>query len=136
MDSKAFLVICSLKCSSISWNWPTFLVLFNYGNQIQSNWTKVKTIHGLKLIERALIFTIIWPDIEAFFICSLVLSAKVLGTGGHITRLFGEHITSRLVRTQNRELSFWCIAYNTHKLTNLTIIIDDLQIQNSGKEKI
>jgi hypothetical protein len=26
------------------------------------------------------------------------------------------------VRTQNRELSFRCIAYNTHRLTNLTII--------------
>ncbi len=35
-----------------------------------------------------------------------------------IKRLFGEHITSRLVRTQNRELSFRCIAYNTHRLTN------------------
>ena len=34
-----------------------------------------------------------------------------------IKRLFGEHITSRLVRTQNRELSFRCIAYNTHRLT-------------------
>jgi hypothetical protein len=39
-----------------------------------------------------------------------------------IKRLFGEHTTSRLVRTQNRELSFRCIAYNTHRLTNLTII--------------
>ncbi len=39
-----------------------------------------------------------------------------------IKRLFGEHITSRLVRTQNRELSFRCIAYNMHRLTNLTII--------------
>jgi hypothetical protein len=29
-----------------------------------------------------------------------------------IKRLFGEHITSRLVRTQNRELSLRCIAYN------------------------
>ena len=38
--------------------------------------------------------------------------------------LFGEYITSRLVRTQNRELSFRCIAYNAHRLTNLTIIID------------
>src|SRR6476660_2958370 len=41
-----------------------------------------------------------------------------------IKRLFGEHITSRLVKTQNRELSFRCIAYNIHRLTNLTIIID------------
>src|SRR3954451_6605186 len=39
-----------------------------------------------------------------------------------IKRLFGEHITSRLVRTQNRELTIRCIAYNTHRLTNLTII--------------
>ena len=39
-----------------------------------------------------------------------------------IKRLFGEHITSRLARTQNRELSFRCIAYNTHRLANLTII--------------
>jgi Transposase DDE domain len=42
-------------------------------------------------------------------------------------RLFGEHVTSRLVRTQNRELSFRCIAYNTHRLTNLTIITWFLQ---------
>jgi hypothetical protein len=42
-----------------------------------------------------------------------------------IKRLFGEHIGSRLVRTQNRELSFRCIAYNVHRLTNLTLIIDD-----------
>src|SRR6476659_10623326 len=43
-----------------------------------------------------------------------------------IKRLFGEHITSsRLVKTQNRELlSFRCIAYNIHRLTHLTIIID------------
>jgi hypothetical protein len=46
-----------------------------------------------------------------------------------IKRLFGEHITSRLVRTQNRELSFRCIAYNTHRLTNLTIIRWFLQSQ-------
>ena len=31
-----------------------------------------------------------------------------------IKRLFGEHITSRLVKTQNRELSFRCIAYTKH----------------------
>ena len=40
-----------------------------------------------------------------------------------IKRLFGEHITSRLVRTQNRELSFRCIDYNMHMLTNLMIIV-------------
>ena len=39
-----------------------------------------------------------------------------------IKRLFGEHITSRLVRTQNRELSFRCMAYDMHRLTNLVII--------------
>src|ERR1041385_2411837 len=47
-----------------------------------------------------------------------------------IKRLFGEHITSRLVRTQNRELSFRCIAYNTHRLTNITIITWFLQSQS------
>src|SRR5437867_12779087 len=40
-----------------------------------------------------------------------------------IKRLFGEQITSRLVRTQNSELSFRCIAYNMHRLTNLVIIV-------------
>ena len=40
-----------------------------------------------------------------------------------IKRLFGEHITSRLVSTQNRELSLRCIAYNMHRLTNLVIVL-------------
>ncbi|HET7284995.1 MAG TPA: IS5 family transposase [Nitrososphaeraceae archaeon] len=40
-----------------------------------------------------------------------------------IKRLFGEHITSRLVKTQNRELSLRCIAYNMHRLTNLVIMM-------------
>ena len=41
-----------------------------------------------------------------------------------IKRLFGEHIiSSRLVKTQNRELSFTCIAYNIHRLTHLIIIL-------------
>ena len=40
-----------------------------------------------------------------------------------IKRLFGEHVTSRSVKTQNRELSFRCIAYNMHRLTNLVIIV-------------
>jgi hypothetical protein len=53
-----------------------------------------------------------------------------------IKRLFGEHITSRLVRTQNRELSFRCIAYNTHRLTNLTIITWFLQSQHIQKIEI
>jgi len=39
-----------------------------------------------------------------------------------IKLLFGEHITSRLVKTQNRELSFRCIAYNIHRLTNIIVI--------------
>ena len=40
-----------------------------------------------------------------------------------IKRLFGEYITSRLVRTQNRELSFRCIiAYSVHRLTNLGML--------------
>jgi Transposase DDE domain len=39
-----------------------------------------------------------------------------------IKRLFGEHITSRLVKTQNRELSFRCIAYNIRRLTNIVVI--------------
>jgi hypothetical protein len=49
-----------------------------------------------------------------------------------IKRLFGEHVTSRLVRTQNRELSFRCIAYNTHRLTNLTLITWFLQSHHSA----
>ena len=40
-----------------------------------------------------------------------------------IKRLFGEQITSTLLRTQNRELLFRCIAYNMHRLTNLVIIV-------------
>jgi hypothetical protein len=40
-----------------------------------------------------------------------------------IKRLFGEHVTSRSVKTQNRESSFRCIAYNMHRLTNLVIIV-------------
>jgi IS5 family transposase len=40
-----------------------------------------------------------------------------------IKRLFGEYLTSRLVRTQNRELTFRCIAYNMHRVTNLLWIL-------------
>ena len=40
-----------------------------------------------------------------------------------IKRLFGEHIMSRLTRTRNRELSFRCITYNMHRLTNLVILM-------------
>jgi hypothetical protein len=38
-----------------------------------------------------------------------------------IKRLFGEHLKSRSTRTQNRELSFRCIIYNMHRLTNLIV---------------
>jgi hypothetical protein len=40
-----------------------------------------------------------------------------------IKRLFGEHICSRHVITQNRGLSLRCITYNMHRLTNLVIIM-------------
>jgi Transposase DDE domain len=40
-----------------------------------------------------------------------------------IKRLFGDHLVSRLTRTQNRELSFRCITYNVHRLTNLVILM-------------
>jgi hypothetical protein len=37
-------------------------------------------------------------------------------------RLFGEYLTSVLVRTQNRELAFRCMAYNMHRVTNLLLL--------------
>ncbi|HJS64185.1 MAG TPA: hypothetical protein VJ767_04935 [Nitrososphaeraceae archaeon] len=37
--------------------------------------------------------------------------------------MFGEHITSTLVRMQNRELVFRCIAYNAHRMVNLLVIV-------------
>ena len=40
-----------------------------------------------------------------------------------IKRLFGEHLTSRLTRTQNRELSFRCITNNMRRLSNLMILV-------------
>ena len=39
-----------------------------------------------------------------------------------IKRLFGEHISSRLIRMQNRELTFRRITYNLHRMLNLIII--------------
>ena len=39
-----------------------------------------------------------------------------------IKRLFGEHISSRLTRMQNRELVFRCIAYNVHRMVKLIIM--------------
>jgi hypothetical protein len=32
----------------------------------------------------------------------------------------GEHLSSRLVRTQNRELALRLVAYNAHRLINIT----------------
>ena len=40
-----------------------------------------------------------------------------------IKRLFGEHITSRLIRMQNRELTLRCIAYNTHRMVKLVVMV-------------
>lgn len=37
-----------------------------------------------------------------------------------VKRLMTEHLSSRLVRTQNRELAFRLIAYNAHRLANIT----------------
>ena len=42
-----------------------------------------------------------------------------------IKRLFGEYLTSVLVRTQNRELAFRGIAYNMHRVTNLLFVVGD-----------
>ena len=39
-----------------------------------------------------------------------------------IKRLFGEHISSKLIRMQNRELTFRCIAYNVHRILNLLLL--------------
>ena len=40
-----------------------------------------------------------------------------------IKKLFGEHITSILVRMQNRELMFRCIVYYVHRIVNLLVIV-------------
>ncbi|MGE5781861.1 MAG: transposase, partial [Nitrososphaerales archaeon] len=40
-----------------------------------------------------------------------------------IKRLFGEHITSKLVRMQNSELTFRYIAYNTHRMVKFFVIV-------------
>ncbi|HJT84754.1 MAG TPA: hypothetical protein VJ697_09755 [Nitrososphaeraceae archaeon] len=39
-----------------------------------------------------------------------------------IKRLFGEHISSKLIRMQNRELTFRRIAYNTHRIVKLVVL--------------
>jgi hypothetical protein len=46
-----------------------------------------------------------------------------------IKKLF-EHIISRLVRMQNRELTFRSIAYNVHRMLNLIIVRWFLQSQD------
>jgi hypothetical protein len=40
-----------------------------------------------------------------------------------IKRLFGEYVISRLVRMQNRELVFRCIAYNIHRMLKLVVMV-------------
>ena len=37
-----------------------------------------------------------------------------------VKRLMGEHLSSRLVRAQNRELALRLIAYNVHRIINIT----------------
>ncbi len=38
-------------------------------------------------------------------------------------RLFGKHISSRLIRMQIREITFRCIAYYMHRKTNILLLI-------------
>ena len=45
-----------------------------------------------------------------------------------IKRLFGEHISSRLIRIQNREVTLRCIIYNLNRMLNLIIFNWILQI--------
>ena len=40
-----------------------------------------------------------------------------------IKRVFGEYVTSKVVKTQNRELSFRCITYNMHRLINPILLM-------------
>ncbi len=35
-----------------------------------------------------------------------------------VKRMFGDHIASRMVKMQNRELTFRVIAYNMHRMTD------------------
>ena len=39
-----------------------------------------------------------------------------------IKKLIGEHISSRLIRMQNRELTIRCIAYNIHRIVKLVVL--------------
>ena len=40
-----------------------------------------------------------------------------------VKRMFGDHIASRMVKMQNRELTFRVIAYNMHRMTDCLYII-------------
>jgi hypothetical protein len=53
-----------------------------------------------------------------------------------IKRLFGEHITSRLIRMQNRELTFRCIAHNTHRMVKLVVLMMHSSIKKSLMERV
>ena len=48
---------------------------------------------------------------------------KFLVDWDSVLKRLEENVTSRSAKTQNRELSFRCIAYNMHRLTNLVIIV-------------
>ncbi len=48
-----------------------------------------------------------------------------------IKRMFGEHVTSRLVRMQNRELEFRVMAYNMHRLSFFMVWF--LQSRNNNR---
>jgi hypothetical protein len=50
-----------------------------------------------------------------------------------IKRLFGKHITSRLIRMQNRELKFRGIVYNIHRMLNLIVMRWILQSRKKTK---
>ena len=56
------------------------------------------------------------------FYCSRINATEDETIVSVIKRLFGEHISSRLIRMQNREVTFRCITYNLHRMLNLIII--------------
>ena len=51
-------------------------------------------------------------------------------------RLFGEHIGSRLIRTQNREITFRCIAYNMHRMTSILLLLIMISTKPVGKRQL
>jgi len=53
-----------------------------------------------------------------------------------IKRMFGEHITSRRIGAQNRELAFRCIAYNMHRCERIIFVIVRGFLQSQGTEII